>query len=108
MSPLDMLGKLGAHPARQNGVKGTRFAVWAPNASAVSVVGDFNQWDGRKHPLALSEATGIWEGFVPGVSEGALYKFELHDRHSRLLPLKSDPFARQFEHPPATASVVAS
>lgn len=107
MSPLDMLARMGAHGSTQEGEPGTRFAVWAPNASRVSVVGDFNGWDGRQHPME-SGHDGVWTCFVPGVQAGSLYKYELHDRHGRVLPLKSDPFARQFEHPPATASVVVS
>ncbi len=98
--------KLGAHLKTLSGVKGTRFAVWAPNASRVSVVGDFNDWDGRRHSMRLHPANGIWEIFVPGVGNGALYKYELLDRHGRLLPLKSDPFASYHEAPPGNASIV--
>src|SRR5690625_888795 len=116
MTPLEMLARLGAHPVTggdadwpDSGLvpeSGTRFAVWAPNASRVAVVGDFNDWDGRRHPMTPPGDDGVWECVVPGVGPGALYKFELHDRHGNLLPLKSDPFARRFELPPATASVV--
>lgn len=108
MNPLDMIARLGAHAHHVDGVRGTRFAVWAPNASAVSVVGDFNNWDGRQHPMDQPGLDGVWECFVPGVQAGSLYKYELHDHRGGPLPLKSDPFARQFEHPPATASVVVS
>ena len=108
MSPLDMIATLGAHPAHVEGVAGTRFAVWAPDASQVAVVGDFNNWDGRVHPMTPHDSSGVWECFVPGVQAGNLYKYELHDRRGIVLPLKADPFARQFELPPATASVVTS
>lgn len=107
MNPLDMIARMGAHAVEVDGSPGTRFAVWAPNASAVSVVGDFNNWDGRQHPMRAGD-DGVWECFVPGVQAGRLYKYQLHNRHGDLLPLKSDPFARQFEHPPATASVVVA
>lgn len=108
MNALDVADTLGAHLEIRDGVNGTRFAVWAPNASAVSVVGDFNDWDGRSAPMQQNWETGVWECFVPGVGAGALYKYELHDRHGALLPLKADPLARQTERPPATASVVVS
>lgn len=98
---------LGATPRTLDGVAGTAFAVWAPNASRVSVVGDFNHWDGRRHPMRLRRECGVWELFLPGVGLGARYKFELLDRHGQLLPQKADPFARQSERRPATASVVA-
>ena len=73
--------KLGSHIREIQGVLGTRFAVWAPNASRVSVVGDFNSWDGRRHVMRLHPGNGIWEIFIPGVGNGALYKFELQDRN---------------------------
>ena len=98
---------LGAHPTTVDGVAGTAFAVWAPNASRASVVGDFNFWDGRRHPMRLRRECGVWELFLPGVGEGARYKFELLDRDGRLLPQKADPYARAAELRPATASVVA-
>ncbi len=98
---------LGALPRSMDGVAGTAFAVWAPNASRVSVVGDFNFWDGRRHPMRLRRECGVWELFLPGVQPGARYKFELHSREGHLLPQKADPFARQAELRPATASVVA-
>jgi 1,4-alpha-glucan branching enzyme len=99
---------LGAHPTERDGTAGTTFAVWAPNASAVAVVGNFNAWDGRRHPMRLRPEAGVWECFIAGVSPGALYKFELHDRDGRLLPLKADPFGFAAERPPATASVVTA
>jgi 1,4-alpha-glucan branching enzyme len=99
---------LGALPMTLNGVAGTRFAVWAPNASRASVVGDFNHWDGRQNPMRLRIECGVWELFMPGIHEGALYKFELAARDGTLLPARSDPYARQSELRPATASVVAA
>ena len=98
---------LGARPCELEGVAGTAFAVWAPNASRVSVVGDFNMWDGRRHPMRLRRECGVWEVFLPGVGPGARYKYELLDRDGRLLPLKADPVARGSELRPRTASVVA-
>ena len=98
---------LGATPRQFGGVAGTAFAVWAPNASRVSVVGDFNFWDGRRHPMRLRRECGVWELFLPGVQPGARYKFELLDGAGSLLPQKADPYARQSELRPATASVVA-
>ena len=98
---------LGARLHAVDGVQGTRFAVWAPNASAVSVVGDFNAWDGHTHTLRRQGGSGVWSAFVPGVMAGAKYKFALHDRHGALLPLKADPYGLAAELRPATASVVA-
>jgi 1,4-alpha-glucan branching enzyme len=82
---------LGANAAVKDGVSGTRFAVWAPNASRVSVVGSFNHWDGRQHPMNLRHECGVWELFLPQVSEGALYKYEICNRHGQLLPARADP-----------------
>jgi 1,4-alpha-glucan branching enzyme len=98
---------LGAMPCEQQGVAGCSFAVWAPNAMRVSVVGDFNLWDGRRHAMRLRRECGVWEIFLPGVPVGARYKFELLSRDGKLLPQKVDPYARQAELRPATASVVA-
>ena len=98
---------LGATPRTHEGVAGTGFAVWAPNASRVSVVGDFNGWDGRRHPMRLRRECGVWELFIPGVAAGAHYKYELLGPQGQLLPQKADPMARAAELRPATASVVA-
>ena len=84
--------KLGAHVREVAGVKGVHFAVWAPNAQRVSVVGDFNLWDGRANPMRNRGPTGIWEIFMPGLDEGALYKFEILSRVAHQLGLKSDPY----------------
>jgi 1,4-alpha-glucan branching enzyme len=97
--------KLGAHVREIGGVVGTAFAVWAPNARSVSVVGDFNSWDGRLHPMRSLGSSGIWELFVPGIEEGTTYKFELHTQDGRLR-LKADPLAFAAEVPPANASIV--
>jgi 1,4-alpha-glucan branching enzyme len=99
---------LGAHRVSAEGAGGVRFAVWAPNAARVSVVGDFNSWDGRRHAMRRRHPWGVWEIFIPGVEAGAHYKFELLDREGRLLPLKADPYALRMEHPPASASVVTA
>ena len=98
---------LGANPREMDGIQGTSFAVWAPNASRVSVVGDFNFWDGRRHPMRLRRECGVWEIFLPGVAAGALYKFEIRTGAGEVLPARADPYARQAEMRPATASVVA-
>lgn len=98
---------LGAIPREHDGVAGTAFAVWAPNASRVAVVGDFNFWDGRRHPMRLRRECGVWELFLPGVAAGARYKFELLAADGTLLPQKADPCARQAELRPDTASIVA-
>jgi 1,4-alpha-glucan branching enzyme len=97
--------KLGAQLRVIDGVPGTSFAVWAPNAQRVSVVGDFNQWDGRFHPLRLLGASGVWEIFIPGVGVGAHYKFEIRDAHGRI-SLKTDPCGFFFEVPPKNAAIV--
>ncbi|HEY1663253.1 MAG TPA: 1,4-alpha-glucan branching protein GlgB [Verrucomicrobiae bacterium] len=97
--------KLGAQLRTIDGVPGVSFAVWAPNAQRISVVGDFNNWDGRYHPLRLLGASGVWEIFVPGVGEGAHYKFEIRDAHGHI-SLKTDPFGFFFEIPPKNAAIV--
>jgi 1,4-alpha-glucan branching enzyme len=98
--------QLGAHPREMDGVAGTAFAVWAPNARRVSVIGDFNDWDDRRHPMRLRQSAGIWELFVPELGAGALYKFAIRDPHGEKLPEKSDPYAFCAEAPPNTASIV--
>src|SRR5581483_11850457 len=80
---------LGAHPARSKGLSGVRFAVWAPSAKRVSVVGDFNGWDGRRNSMKAN-ASGIWELFIPGLAPGDLYKYEVETRDGTLAPLKAD------------------
>ncbi|MDR6287593.1 MULTISPECIES: 1,4-alpha-glucan branching protein GlgB [Inquilinus] len=103
---LELYERLGAHPRTLDGVDGTVFAVWAPNARRVAVVGDFNRWDGRLHPMRLHPGIGVWEIFLPGIGPGATYKFEIRGPDGTLLPPKTDPFAFRAEHPPATASIV--
>ena len=97
--------RLGSHVREMAGVAGVAFAVWAPNARGVSVVGDFNRWDGRVHMMRTLGSTGVWEIFIPDVGLGFKYKYEIRTRDGSLL-LKSDPFAQRMEPPPATASVV--
>jgi 1,4-alpha-glucan branching enzyme len=99
---------MGANPRVMDGVAGTSFAVWAPNASRVSVLGDFNYWDGRRHPMRLRRECGVWEIFLPGVGLGALYKFEIRARDGTVLTARADPYARQSELRPGTASIVAA
>lgn len=98
--------KMGAHPMEINGVKGTYFAVWAPNTVRVSVVGDFNNWDGRTLMMHRMPMSGIYELFVPGVGAGDIYKYEIKTKDGGIL-LKADPYAAQAQQPPCTASVVA-
>jgi 1,4-alpha-glucan branching enzyme len=99
--------KLGAHPAVRDGLPGTRFAVWAPNAERVSVVGDFNLWDGRKHAMQVRGGSGIWELFVPGVAVGTTYKYEIRSRSGRTL-LKADPYGFSMQLRPNNCSIVTS
>jgi 1,4-alpha-glucan branching enzyme len=98
---------LGAHPMAVGDVEGVCFAVWAPNASRVSVIGDFNAWDGRRHPMRSRGGGGVWEIFIPHVAAGDRYKFEIRSREGHVLPAKADPYARAAELRPATASIVA-
>ena len=104
-SHLRLFDKLGAHLIEHEGAKGVHFAVWAPNARRVSVVGDFNDWDGRRHPMRLRQDTGIWEIFLPDIGAGRAYKYEIIGARGSRLPLKADPFAFRSELRPATASV---
>jgi len=99
---------LGAHPKVIDAVPGVRFAVWAPNARRVSVIGDFNAWDGRRHPMRSRGGGGVWEIFIPHVALGDRYKFELLAGDGTLLPAKADPYAFAAELRPATASIVAA
>ena len=99
---------LGANPMVIDGVAGTRFAVWAPNARRVSVVGDFNLWDGRRHPMRVRYEAGVWELFIPRLRSGARYQYEIVGVDGNVLPLKADPVARATEMPPSTVSVVPS
>jgi 1,4-alpha-glucan branching enzyme len=97
--------RLGAHVMTIGGEKGLFFAVWAPNALRVSVVGDFNAWDGRRHPMRLRGSTGVWELFLPGLGTGDIYKFEVKSRHKGYLAEKADPYAFYSELRPKSASV---
>ena len=104
---LSLYNKLGAHPLHHEGVDGVHFAVWAPNAERVSVIGDFNSWDGRRHVMRKRMDVGVWEIFVPEAHVGQGYKFELLDHNGNLLPKKSDPFGFDAELRPNTASKVS-
>src|SRR5437773_2203156 len=97
--------KLGAQLRTIDGVAGTSFAVWGPNAQRISVVGDFNGWDGRSHQLRSLGPSGVWEIFIPGVGEGAHYKYEIRDHHGHI-SLKTDPYGFFFETPPKNAAIV--
>jgi 1,4-alpha-glucan branching enzyme len=99
--------KLGSHPSIIDGVEGTYFSVWAPNAQSVSVIGDFNNWNPQTHPLSIRcDGSGIWEGFITGVKKGYLYKYNIESKLNNYSAEKSDPFAFFSEVPPKTASVV--
>jgi 1,4-alpha-glucan branching enzyme len=100
--------RLGAHAIAHGGVQGVHFAVWAPNASRVSVVGEFNRWNGLVHPMRKRMGSGVWEIFLPGIGVGAVYKYEILDADGGLLPLKADPLGRQAELRPANGSIVAA
>lgn len=97
---------MGAHPRTVQRVAGVHFVVWAPNAARVSVVGDFNEWDGRRHPMTNRGTTGLWELFIPELTDGALYKYEIRSRHLDTPFLKADPYAIASELRPKTASIV--
>ncbi|MBV9549929.1 MAG: 1,4-alpha-glucan branching protein GlgB [Alphaproteobacteria bacterium] len=100
--------KMGAQEIEHQGAHGVHFAVWAPNAQRVSVVGDFNDWDGRRHQMRRRADTGVWEIFVPDLAEGRIYKFEIIGADGSLLPLKGDPFAFQSELRPKTGSLTTA
>ncbi|RYE34309.1 MAG: 1,4-alpha-glucan branching protein GlgB [Hyphomicrobiales bacterium] len=103
---FELTRALGANLDERDGVPGVRFAVWAPNANRVSVVGNFNAWDGRRHMMRRRGESGVWELFVPRLTHGELYKYEIVDPAGQLLPQKADPVARAAELPPGTASIV--
>jgi 1,4-alpha-glucan branching enzyme len=104
---FELASQLGGNAVTVDGSPGVRFAVWAPNARAVSVVGDFNTWDPRRHPMRLRYPAGVWELFIPRLTPGTHYKYAIIGPDGWRLPLKADPLARATESPPATASVVA-
>jgi 1,4-alpha-glucan branching enzyme len=99
---------LGAHAHQVHGVGGVLFAVWAPNAERVSVVGDFNRWDGRCHQMRVRGGSGVWELFIPDMEPGHVYKYEIRNRHDGQILLKADPYGRQQELRPRTASIIAN
>lgn len=99
--------KFGSHPLTLNGIKGTYFAVWAPSAKQVSVIGDFNFWNENEHQLNVRwDSSGIWEGFIPHVGKGNIYKYKIESNNNGIKTEKADPYARRCEHPPKTASIV--
>ncbi len=99
--------KLGSHPMELDGIKGTYFAVWAPTARSVAVVGNFNGWNEHEHRLHVRwDASGIWEGFIPEIGHGEIYKYKIHSNNHGVVTEKADPFGRYCEHPPKTASVI--
>ncbi|GGX03122.1 1,4-alpha-glucan branching protein GlgB [Aquimarina muelleri] len=99
--------KMGSHLTTINGISGTYFAIWAPSAKSVSVVGDFNHWAEGEHLLNVRwDQSGIWEGFIPDIKKGDIYKYKIHSNHNDIQTEKADPYARRCEHPPKTASVV--
>jgi len=97
---------LGAQLCKHQGIEGVRFAVWAPNAERVSVVGNFNRWDGRVNPMRAHGSSGVWEIFIPGLNAGELYKYEIRNRHSGHILTKTDPYGFSFEQRPGTAAKV--
>jgi 1,4-alpha-glucan branching enzyme len=105
-SHFQLYNKLGSHAVRQKGVEGTYFAVWAPNAENVVVMGEFNGWNKNSHPLASRGQSGIWEGFIPEVRKGAIYKYHVYSKYALYRVDKADPFAIYSEIPPLTGSVV--
>ncbi len=102
----DLAAKLGAHIVTHEGLRGIFFAVWAPDAASVGVIGDFNAWSDGRHPLHPVGSSGIWEGFVPGIAAGSIYKYRIRSRHGNRIEDKADPLAFAAEESPRTASVV--
>jgi len=100
---LNSYEKLGAHIIKHNGIEGTHFAVWAPNAKRVSIIGDFNNWDSRRHQMRVLGSSGIWEIFIPGLGEGEIYKFEILAKNGKDVFVKSDPYAFYSELRPKSA-----
>jgi len=99
--------KFGSHPVTVDGVSGTYFAVWAPSAESVSVIGDFNYWNEKQHRLAVRwDESGIWEGFIPDALDGMRYKYKIKSHHNQIATEKADPYAVSCEHPPNTASII--
>lgn len=98
--------KLGAHISTIDGIAGVLFAIWAPGAERISIVGDFNHWDGRQHPMRVRGGNGVWELFIPGLASGTLYKFEIRNRANGKIHVKTDPYGRAFEMRPQTAAIV--
>ena len=98
--------KLGSHLVTQNGQPGTYFAVWAPDAERVTIIGDFNGWNKTSHDLRPRGSSGIWQGFVPGIGKGTIYKYHIESRYHMYWVDKADPYALRNETPPKTASVV--
>ena len=105
-SHFKLYEKLGSHPVRHDGQDGTYFAVWAPDAEKVSVMGDFNGWDKGGHFLGSRGQSGIWEGFIPGIGKGTRYKYHVYSRFGGYRADKADPYALHTEVPPLTGSVV--
>ncbi len=106
-SHFQLYHKLGSHIGTHEGLEGTFFAVWAPNAEYVSVIGDFNGWNKETHPLRMREdESGIWEGFIPGIEKGTIYKYNIHSRYQGYQSERADPYAMLYETPPKTGSVV--
>ncbi|MCI4678716.1 1,4-alpha-glucan branching protein GlgB [Rhodoblastus acidophilus] len=103
---LELYRRLGAHVLTHEGVEGVHFSVWAPHAARVSVVGDFNAWDGRRHPMRKRVDSGLWEIFIPDLGQGVLYKYEILSASGDLMPLKADPFGQEAQLRPSTASAV--
>ncbi len=102
---LQCYNVLGSHAIEVDGIKGILFATWAPNAERVSVIADFNQWDGRSHPMRARGGSGVWELFIPGIESGSLYKYEILNRNTGEILEKIDPYSQQYEYRPATASI---